>query len=151
MATGKDLQQISRARIKTSQILLAAKDYEASAYMMGYGLEIALKAAACKSLRLDGYPSNTNNKSIDSYFMSHKFDQLLVISGLSDLFSLNGPPNSYKNWSEFVQEYPGDWPSMRYDPKVKLKFDSRKVMRLYNNLYEDAESIINTIIGKRRW
>ena len=119
--------------------------------MMGYALEVALKAAACKALRLDEYPSNTRNKSIDGYFMSHKFDQLLVISGLSDLMSLTGPAVAYKNWSEFVQEYPGDWPSMRYDHDIKLKFDADKVARLYKNLYSDRESIIQTLARKKRW
>lgn len=152
MANNAELRKLSKARLKTVRTLTAAEDWDAAAYMMGYVLETALKAASCKSLHLDTFPERTKNKHIDNCFMTHKFDQLLIVSGLSDIFNpLTGPANPSKNWSSFVQEYPTDWVSMRYEPSVAITFDKIKVSRLYQNLYGDPESIIKTIIGNRRW
>jgi hypothetical protein len=151
MANGTGLRRLCRARIITVKTLMAADDWDAAAYMMGYVLETALKAAPCKALKLTNYPERTSNKQIDSCFMSHKFDQLLIISGLADLFSITGSPNSFRNWSDFVQEYQGEWVNMRYNPQALQNFDKIKVERLSQNLFDDPESIIKTISGKNRW
>jgi len=128
-----------------------ADDWDGAAYIMGYALETALKAASCIALKLDTYPERTSNKSIDNCFMSHKFDQLLVISGLTDLFSITSSAEAFKNWSEFVQEYQGDWVNMRYNPQILVNFDKIKVERLYQNLQDDKDSIIKTIESNKRW
>lgn len=151
LANQKELRRLSRARIKTVKTLIKGKDWDAAAYMMGYVLELALKAAACRALHLKHYPANTNNKNIDGCFQSHKFDQLLVVSGLSDVFSIDAPEKVAANWSLFVQEYPGDWPAMRYNPEVITTIDEAKVNTLYDYLFRDGESIIKTITDKRRW
>lgn len=151
MANQSDLRQLSRARVKTANTLIKASDWDAAAYMMGYVLELALKAASCKALKLKNYPVNTRLQKIDDCFQSHRFDQLIVVSGLSDLFSLDGPAESFGNWSLFVQEYPGNWPEIRYDPNIIIRFNESKVHSLFQYLYDDDNSIIKTIAGKRRW
>jgi len=151
MANTSDLKQICLARAKSAKTLIDAGDWDGAAYMMAYSLEVALKAASCVALRLDAYPERTSNKQIDSCFMSHKFDQLLVISGLTDLFNITGSPQAFRNWSDFVQEFQGEWVNMRYNPQILANFDKIKVERLYQNLVEDKESIINTIDGNKRW
>lgn len=149
MANAFELKKICQARIKSAKTLMDAEDWDGSAYMMGYALETALKAASCTALHLDTYPERTNNKSIDSCFMSHKFDQLLVVSGLTDLFSVT--EEAFRNWSDFVQEYQGDWVNMRYNPQILVTFDKIKVAGLYHNLKDDENSIINTIESNKRW
>lgn len=151
MAAGTELRRLCNARVKSAKILMDGGDWDAAAYMLGYALETALKAASCKALRLTNYPERTSNKQIDNCFMSHKFDQLLVISGLTDLFSITGSPNPFRNWSDFVQEYQGEWVNMRYNPHQLQNFDKIKVERLYQCLFSDPESIVKTIRAKQRW
>ncbi|TSC85129.1 MAG: HEPN domain-containing protein [Microgenomates group bacterium Gr01-1014_16] len=148
-ASGKELRKIAKARLKTAKILLEAGDWNGSVYMMGYALECALKASACKALHLTTYPENTRNEKIDTYFMTHKFDQLLIVSGLSDIFGFKGKSEAFRNWSEFTIEYPGDWPSMRYDPK--LRWDEVKTRKLYNNLVDLSNGVIATIKRRHKW
>jgi hypothetical protein len=151
MATGKQLWELSQARLKSAKILIQASDWDAAAYMMGYALETALKAAACKSLSLTKYPESTGSKHIDNCFMTHRFDQLLVVSGCSDVFEASAPPETSGKWSEFLQSYPGDWITMRYDPYTVVHFNSITISRLYEILCEDTNSIISTIRAKQKW
>lgn len=151
MANLRDFRSISRLRMKTVQILIAGGDWDSAAYMMGYSLECALKAAICKTLHLVRYPENTRIGPVDSYFMTHRFDQLLTPSGMEDLFSSRGNKDVFRNWSEFTQEYPGDWPSMRYDRQRQMQFDEIKVKKLYNYLNGRPYGILTVINKEKRW
>lgn len=150
MASRKDLAQLTKARLKTVSILMINDDWDMAAYMMGYSLETALKAATCKTLRVDQYPDikSYKNEKIGNYFMTHNFDMLLLVSGLSDIFSVDGDPSAFQNWSDFTQEFSGEWTNMRY---LSGKFDSAKTNTLYKALYEDHDSIIKTITRRRKW
>lgn len=158
MVTGKDLQIITQARLKTAKILIKAKDWDGAAYSLGYVLECALKAAVCSSLKLALYPEKTalsgyksNEKaartSIPEYFMTHDFLQLLVVSGLQKTFSLEGPAKSWENWSNFTIEYSGNWTEMRYDPN--REWTEEKVKKLYKALISSRNAIIKEI--KKKW
>lgn len=147
MATHGDLKRIVKARLQTVNILISARDWEMSFYTMGYVLECALKATICKTLNLDQYPDSKNNKVSAGYFMTHKFDQLITPSGMEDTFSTRGPTQSYKHWSDFTKEYPGEWPAMRYDVTRLNSIDELKVKALYNNL----EGIIAVLDSTNRW
>jgi hypothetical protein len=149
MSNCEELKQITKARLKSAKTLIAAKDWHGAAYMLGYVLECALKAATCKTLHLVEYPENTKNDKINLYFMTHRFEQLLLVSGLEDIFSSRGPAETWKNWSEFTIEYPADWTPMRYDTKVR--WDKTKVNKLYNNLTASKFGIISIIKRKKRW
>lgn len=155
MANGAELKGLSIKRKSAAKILIEAKDYENAAYMMGICLELALKAAACKTLRLEIYPESSDSE--DSYFKSHKFDRLLRISGLSDLFSVRTimvNQDAFDNWSTFTQAFifaDKEWVAMRYDAKMLATFNKKKVLQLYNALYEDKNSILKVIMKGRRW
>lgn len=151
MATGKELWRLSVERRKTVKTLIDAEDWEAAAYMMGYVLETALKAAACRSLNLSEYPNKKGNKNTTTYFMTHNFDQLLTVSGFTNLFEASGPIASSSKWSEFLQSYPGDWPRMRYDPNAMFTCDKISVIRLYNILYSKRDSLLRTIKKVQKW
>jgi hypothetical protein len=151
MATGKELWRLTTSRRKTVKILIDAEDWEAAAYMMGYVLETALKAASCKSLNLSEYPDKKSSKNTSSYFMTHNFDQLLTISGFTHIFEASGPAESSGKWSEFLQSYPGDWPRMRYEPNAVFVCDKSSVKKLYGILYSKKNSIIKTIKEVQKW
>lgn len=148
MATCGELKTITKARLKSAQILIDAKDWAGAAYMMGYVLECALKACVCKTLRLSKYPED---KKKDSHFMTHYFDQLLILSGTSDIFNLNAEKKAFQNWSNFTKEFPGDWPAMRYNAAHQQTFEEKKVKGLYVNLTNASNGILNVIDRKKRW
>lgn len=150
MATQVDLRNIAKKRLATVKLLIDARDWEMAAYMMGYTLECALKAAACKTLHLPDYPPTNKNKE-DAYFKTHQFEQLLIVSGLSHILSPTGNVQAYRNWSMFTIDYSGDWITMRYNESQMKKFNETKVRQLYACLYDDKDSIIKTISGQRKW
>jgi len=151
MANCNDLKRIAKARLKTAKILIEAKDWDGAAYNLGYVLECALKAVICKTLNLVNYPEYTKNDRTDSYFMTHKFDQLLIASGMEYIFSPRGPIDAFRNWSDFTKEYQGDWPAMRYDRQRLSQFNETKVKTLYTNLTEPNIGILAIISKKRKW
>lgn len=151
MANSEQLKKISEARLKSAQILLRAGDWYGSVEMMGYALECALKSVTCKTLHLDEYPSGTRNKKIDNYFMTHNFDQLLIVSGMSNVFNLSSDLEIFKNWSEFTKNFPGDWVSARYDSERQDKWNKEKVGKLYKNLTDKLYGIIEVINNNKLW
>lgn len=151
MATGTDLRQITKARLKSANILMSAGDWHGAAYMLGYVLECGLKAVICKNLRLTSYPDNVHNNHVKTFFATHRFDQLLIASGMQDIFSVTGSKECFRHWSEFTVEFPGDWPAMRYDLTRLNQFDETKVRQLYENLTDKRHGIISTMSLRRRW
>jgi hypothetical protein len=123
-------------------------DWEGAAYMLGYVLECALKAAVCKTLCLNGYPSDRKK---DIHFMTHNFDQLLVLSGMSSVFSGNGVLEEIQSWSEFTKEFLGDWPAMRYSLDHMQKFDEVKVRALHAHLTKKPNGILDVMTRRRKW
>lgn len=152
MANCSELKKIARARLRSAALLMRGKDWDGAAYMLGYVLECALKSAACKALRLEEYPERTRNDKANAFFMTHNFDQLLIVSGMSDIFHLQNEPQAFENWSEFTQNFQGDkWPAMRYDITHQAKFDEKRVIQLYGNLAAKPHGILQLMTARRRW
>lgn len=149
MANGKELREISKGRLRSAKILMDCKDWHGAAYMLAYALECALKAATCKTLNLIVYPENTKSKHINSYFMTHRFEQLLVVSGLEHIFSPRGTADAWQNWSDFTLAYPADWPAIRYD--LSMNWDEVKVKKLYSNLTDASHGIVTIIKERKKW
>ena len=78
--------------------------------------------------------------------MTHSFDELLCVSGLSDIFQATN-----FNWSQFTINYPGNWSGMRYNADAELQFPQEKVEQLYQYLYEAEDSIMKVVTKRRRW
>jgi hypothetical protein len=157
MATKDELRELSKKRIKTARSLICCDDWEMSAYMMAMALELALKAASCKSLRLQSYPDATSD---NKYFKTHNFDRLLLVSGMTDIFSVSIPmfdQNAFENWSIFTKAFlfngkdDRDYVAMRYDSRMQAIFNEQKAKELFSSLYNDEHSIIKTMIRYRRW
>ena len=147
MANFGDFKKLTKARLNTVKILMKANDWNSAAYMMGYALECSLKATVCKTLKLSVYPEYTKRENIDKYFMTHSFQQLLIVSGLSNIFSLDGPAKAFQNWSDFTNEYKDRWTEMRYE--VEEKWDSDRVKKLYKYLVTGRSAIIKEI--RKTW
>lgn len=137
---------MARASLKTVEILMNAGDWVGAAYMMGHVLEYGLKGAICRRLNLLKYPDDRKEKAY-AFFRTHEFIPLLLLSGLSTLFSTQDDKAAFQNWSDFTNEYLGNWTIMRYDPDTI--WDEFKIKKLYLNLTEKSKGILTII--KKRW
>jgi HEPN domain-containing protein len=93
----KDLQRISRLRVREARILLKEGYYSGAYYLLGYAIECALKACIAKQIRRHDFP---DRKLInDSY--THNLETLLKLSGLKteleNAFQSN--PSLELNWT----------------------------------------------------
>lgn len=143
MPNRKQFSSLASKRLKTVKILIKEEDWQAAAYFMGYVLEFALKAKICRNLNLVANPENTSDKRISTFFITHRFDSLLVVSGMENIFTDRGPADAYLNWSQFTLAYPGDWQNMRYDDNPAWNEES------VNKLYTHLEGIVKEI--RKRW
>ncbi|MDA8611364.1 hypothetical protein N9L18_00675 [Candidatus Pacebacteria bacterium] len=151
MATGAELKNISRARIKTSDTLIEAKDWDGAAQMMGLALECALKSVICKTLNLSNYPESHKDGDIPKLFMCHKFDRLALLGGLDENFSSDGDKDVFQNWSEFTSNYTGEWVAMRYNDEKYSSFDEKTTKRIRDSLEGNDDSIIGYFEKNKKW
>lgn len=151
MVNNEDLKELSKQHLKTAEALIKAQDWPGAAYMLGYVLEFLLKAATCKTLNLLVYPESHAVEKIHGFFRTHNFDQLLMVSGTSDLFDISrGEPEVQQHWSDFTSKYLGDWPGMRYNKDTRKQFTKITVNALYKNLVSDKKSIIKILDKEKR-
>jgi HEPN domain-containing protein len=114
----KDLQDLSKVRLKEATSLLNMGLYDGAYYLAGYAVECALKACIAKSTRRYEFPDKTKVNS--SY--SHKFRDLIVIAGLDEehLEHTRIDPDFRKNW-EIVQAWSEESRYRRHRPDAAEK------------------------------
>jgi HEPN domain len=76
--TRKDLQELSRLRLREAQALYKARLYDGCVYLAGYAVELALKARICRLLRVREYPLPGD---IGRAFKVQSLEQLKVLAG----------------------------------------------------------------------
>ena len=111
MITRKDFQKIAELRLKEAKTLYKAGLYDGTVYLCGYAVEAALKARICRHLQMKEYLDSGDMKGI---FLSHDFDRLLLLSGLSNKINLANKKNAklFQHWSILTS-----WtPEARYFP-----------------------------------
>ena len=72
------LQQLAELRLRDAEALLAAGQWEAAYYLLGYCIECALKACVATQFRLHDVP----DRKLVNAFYTHRLDELLTISGV---------------------------------------------------------------------
>jgi hypothetical protein len=149
MATQEQLKNITKARVQSFINLMKAEDWFWAAYTMAMALEYALKTMVCKTLDFSTYPQNPKKPRIVSFFWTHEFEQLLIISGLTQTIKSTQTPEIFQNWSDFTKEFPGNWPEIKYDYERQQQFDKVKVERLSKNLLGAKYGLITKI--KEKW
>lgn len=147
MASGDELKQIAQKRFESAGKLMEVSDWDGASLMMGLSLECALKAVTCKTLNLDNYPETRKDKNINAFFKTHNFDALLVVSGTDNVFGVRGTGDPSWNWTEFLNEYEGDWWNMKYDLNRINSWDNEKINKLYNHL----KGLIDEIERRNLW
>lgn len=145
MATKQDLINLAKARIKSVNILIKAKDWDMAGYLMGYVFECYLKAAVCSTLKIDKYPDDIKkDDQMRAFFLSHSFDRLVLISGMTRIFqggTNKGASEILNNWSLFSFHYQQNWTETRYrsgfwnEKNVKVAYNCL-LDRPYGLLYQ---------------
>src|SRR3989344_4984234 len=98
LLTGSDFKLLSESRLKTVDILKDNEEWGVAMYIMGYVLELAMKAIICKTLNLPTYPHDNKDEKVASYFKTHVFDRLLVVSGATNIFKPDIADEASFNW-----------------------------------------------------
>ena len=81
MIPATDLRSIARARLRDAQVLLAARRFDAAAYLCGYAVEVALKARICRTLKWQEFPETTREFRGLQSLRTHDLELLLRLSG----------------------------------------------------------------------
>jgi hypothetical protein len=76
-----ELSKMARARLTDAKALLNAHRYDAASYLVGYSVELALKARICKSLKWHQFPETAGDFKGLEIFKTHKLALLLLLSG----------------------------------------------------------------------
>lgn len=150
--TGDDFKENAKKKLQLVDLLIENEEWATAAYYMGFVLECILKAASCKTLKLAEFPAFGKGieNNVVAFFNSHDFEQLLIISGLRDLFKFTGEGAS--SWDGFTQEYQKKlYTSIRYDNKDTFKLTKEKIERMKKYLTEDEHAIITLVDNKSLW
>jgi len=149
MADRIQLKKLSVSRLKAAKILLRESDFDGAVYIVGYVLELALKAAICKRLNLSNYPdkgSPTVKNEVADIFRTHDFGILSTFAGLSNDLSLaTASSRLLQNWSDLTSWKPGS----RYEPLGT--YTRNDAERLIEALEESPDGILTWIRRKRKW
>ena len=94
MTSRQELQKLSCLRLEEAEALFAAGYYDGCAYLSGYILEFALKAAVCATLKVEEYPE----ARLKGSFRTHNFDDLRLLGGMEKAFTPANPVR-LANWS----------------------------------------------------
>src|SRR5215471_4218638 len=109
MATRRELQQLACLRLDEAEALYNAACYDGCAYLCGYVVELALKAAICATLGIAEYPEKGSR--LKESFKTHNFDDLKLLAGMDSAFTVNS--RLLANWS-----MASEWtPERRYEIK----------------------------------
>jgi HEPN domain-containing protein len=118
--TRKDLQELSRLRLREAEALYKAHLYDGCVYLAGYAVELALKARICRVLRVQEYPSGDLGRA----FKVHSLEQLKVLAGLSPDIDISRNKELFDNWSKAVA-----WnPEQRYESPGKYSAGAARVI-----------------------
>jgi hypothetical protein len=98
----KDLQDLSKVRLKEATALLKAGLFDGAYYLAGYAVECALKACIAKRTRRFEFPDK--NRANSSH--SHNLPDLIKIAGLADalLERAGQDPSFRRNW-DFIKAW----------------------------------------------
>mgnify|MGYP000467504503 FL=1 len=108
--TPTELSRLAEERLIDAKTLFEAERYDGAFYICGYALEMALKSRVCHSLNWDEYPGNGK----DGYksFRTHKFDDLLHLSGVE---------------KEIRAKLMSEWSIvMKWDPEIRYSSEKQK-------------------------
>jgi HEPN domain-containing protein len=107
MSTRRELQRLACLRLREAEALFNSGCHDGCAYLCGYVVELALKAAICATLGIGDYPDDR----LKGAFKTHDFDDLKLLAGMEQAFTTTTA--LLTNWS-----IASKWRSQRrYEPE----------------------------------
>jgi HEPN domain-containing protein len=96
----KDLQELSRVRLKEATALLKAGLFDGAYYLAGYAVECAIKACIAKGTKRYEFP---DKKKADSSY-THSFRELIRVAGLEKALreQADKDPDFQRNWEDVL-------------------------------------------------
>ena len=93
----QQLQEISKKRVQEAKLLLDGRHFDGCYYLLGIGVECAIKSAIAKQVNKHDFPDKS--LAIDSY--SHNLTQLMKTAGLWQQFEaeMRVAPALSLNWA----------------------------------------------------
>lgn len=80
-----DLDGTAREHLRAAKLLRTRRSYDASVYLCGYAVEIALKARICRMLKwTTGFPETNAEFQDKGNLKTHDFQALLNFTGLRE-------------------------------------------------------------------
>jgi HEPN domain-containing protein len=110
----KDLQELSRVRLKEATALLKLGLFDGAYYLAGYAVECALKACIAKGTQRGDFP---DRKKVESSH-SHKLGELIKVAGLDRVWleQVGRDPDFQRNW-DVVQSWSEQSRYQRHRPE----------------------------------
>jgi HEPN domain-containing protein len=134
----KQLQILAKLRLEEAEALYNAKLYDGSVYLVGYAVELALKARICRLLKVPEYPLDAGQS-----FKVHDLDLLKVLAGLSAEISVTKNIELFNNWSKAVT-----WdPEQRYEAPGKHTAATAKI--ILNSIRAKPNGVLTWL--SKRW
>ena len=113
----KDLQELSKVRLKEATALLKLGLFDGAYYLAGYSVECALKACIAKGTQRGEFP---DRKRVESSY-SHKLRDLIKVAGLEVRFNQAGKdPGFRSNW-DVVEAWTEESRYQRHPPESARK------------------------------
>lgn len=114
MITENALRSTAREYLRAAKLLRTRHSYDASVYLCGYAVEIALKARICRTLKwVDGFPQTAKEFVQKANLKTHDLEALLDYTGLQHHIRSPDPGGFITEWSVVT-----DWsPEERYNPR----------------------------------
>lgn len=116
--TYNTLKELSELRLKESEYLIDNGFYDGGNYLLGYVIELALKARICKLHGWEKYPLKFKD------LKTHEFDTLISLSGLDKSLQINRKDKLFEIcWNEI-----NIWnPKIRYEIIENVKIENIKL------------------------
>ena len=135
----RDLQQLSRLRVREAHLLLTKGSYQGAYYLIGYAVECALKACIARQFGRYEFP---DKKIVDDSY-THNLEKLLSVSGLRPQLESDSTasPNLAAHWNVVK-----DWSEIS---RYRYSITRQDAQGLYSACTARRHGILSWI--RRRW
>ena len=123
-----DLDGTAREYLRAAKLLRTRRSYDASVYLCGYAIGIALKARICRTLHwTTGFSETSTEFKLKSNLKTHDLEALLEFTGIQDKIKLR----YFADWA-IVNKWK---PEQRYSPPgTKTPVEARDMIQATQSL-----------------
>lgn len=125
--TKENLKILAESRLIEAKVLLDNNLYEGCNYLLGYVIELALKARICTLLCIENYPTKFNDYKV------HDLEKLLLLSGLSlELDKILKENSKFGDCWSVVLEWDSNDRYKTSSKIIKVQEQQETLLRKYN-------------------